>query len=102
MSDMIPCPKCQTPIAVDNELYLKGETFSCSNCDHKLGMEEPTDLSIEKLNELKRFSKMRKPGASSQIPCPDCGTPIPFTDKDLKAGSSVACTECKASVGLQN
>ncbi|GAK77806.1 MULTISPECIES: hypothetical protein [Nonlabens] len=100
MINDIPCIKCDTPIAVDTELYLKGQTFTCSKCDTILGINEPTDVDAQKLKELKLFTKSKKVNETT-IPCPDCGTIISFKTKDLTAGKAMTCAACNASVSLQ-
>lgn len=95
----IPCPSCATPIVVNTEDFLKGTAFACSNCDVKLGMEEKTDLDQAKLDMFKKFTKTKKE-RTSVIPCPDCGAPISFNEKDLKTGKAIACNSCKTSVAL--
>ena len=95
----IPCPSCATPIVVNTEDFLKGIAFACSNCDVKLGMEEKTDLDQAKLDLFKKFTKTKKE-RTSVIPCPDCGAPISFNEKDLKTGKAIACNSCKTSVAL--
>lgn len=60
MINDIPCIKCDTPIAVDTELYLKGQTFTCSKCDTILGINEPTDVDAQKLKELNYLLKVKK------------------------------------------
>ena len=95
----IPCPSCATPIVVNTEDFLKGIAFACSNCDVKLGMEEKTDLDQAKLDMFKKFTKTKKE-RTSVIPCPDCGAPISFNEKDLKTGKAIACNSCKTSVAL--
>ncbi|MEO9953760.1 hypothetical protein [Nonlabens sp.] len=99
MINNIPCPSCATPILVNTEEFLKGSSFSCSNCDVKLGIEEKTDLDQAKLDMFKKFTKTKKE-RSSVMPCPDCGAAITFNERDLKKGKSIACSSCKASVAL--
>lgn len=100
MSDNIPCPNCQTTISINTEEFLKGKTFSCSNCDVKIGRTEKTDLDQQKMEVFKNFNKIKKEKKSS-IPCPDCGTAIPFLTKNLMKGHKIACPNCKASLALQ-
>jgi len=38
----------------------------------------------------------------SQIPCPDCGTPILFDTKLLIAGSQFQCPNCPVSISLSS
>ncbi|AGC78058.1 hypothetical protein LX97_03145 [Nonlabens dokdonensis] len=91
------CSQCKTPITIDIDQYLKGQVYSCSNCDYKLGVEEETDLEPEKIYLFKKFAKEKK-GGSTMIPCPDCRTPISFHPKDLKTGKKIECPNCKVVV----
>ncbi|TRD12357.1 hypothetical protein FGU71_11110 [Erythrobacter insulae] len=34
------------------------------------------------------------------VPCPDCGTAIPFTPQALINGESFSCPSCNASISL--
>lgn len=97
----ISCPSCNAPIAVNTNQFLQGTTFSCSNCSTTLGIEEKTDLNQDKLDLFKKFTKTKKE-KTQVIPCPDCGTGIPFNVKELLAGKAVSCSQCKASVALQS
>jgi hypothetical protein len=99
MPDNIPCPNCQTLISINTEEFLKGKSFSCSNCDVKIGMTEKTDLDQEKMDLFKKFTKIKK-GKTSSLPCPDCCTLIPFKAKDLIKGKAFVCPSCQASVAL--
>jgi transcription initiation factor IIE alpha subunit len=35
-----------------------------------------------------------------QLPCPVCGTKIPFDTKQLLAGVQFVCPNCQSSIGL--
>jgi predicted RNA-binding Zn-ribbon protein involved in translation (DUF1610 family) len=100
MSDNIPCPNCQTLISINTEEFLKGKSFSCSNCDVKIGMTEKTDLDQAKMDLFKKFTKIKKEKTSS-LPCPDCGIEIPFLTKDLMKGNKIVCPSCKATMELK-
>lgn len=95
----ITCPTCQTLISVDTELYLKGTAFNCASCNHKIGLEEKTDLSPDKLELFKKFAKIKKK-KTIEIPCPDCGTLITGSHKDMLAGKAFSCPNCNANVGI--
>ena len=91
------CSQCNTPITIDIDLYLKGQVYNCSNCNHKIGVEEETDLEPEKILLFKKFAKEKR-GDATKIPCPDCRTMITFQSKDIKKGKGVPCPNCKVVV----
>lgn len=97
MLNNILCSNCKTPITIDIDEFLKGKVYDCSNCDVKLGINEETDLEQEKILLFKKFTNAKKQKIEV-IPCPDCGSQISFLPKDLKKGSPVVCSSCKAKV----
>lgn len=100
MSNNISCPNCQTLIVLHTEVFLKGISFTCSNCDVKIGMTEKTDLDQAKMDIFKKFIKIKKKTTSS-IPCLDCGSAIPLITKDLLKGNKMVCPNCKVTMTLQ-
>ncbi len=91
------CSQCQNSITIDIDKYLKGEVYSCSNCDHKIGVDQETDLEPEKIMLFKKFARDKRVN-STVIPCPDCHTMISIQSKDLKTGKEIHCPNCKVIV----
>ena len=54
----IPCPDCETPIPINTEGLLRGDTFHCPNCGLTLTLnrnsEEPAKGVLNQLQELKK------------------------------------------------
>lgn len=99
MSVSISCPKCSQLLTINTEEFLKGTIFSCTSCHQQIGINQPTDLAQEKLKAFKEFARNKKE-PSSQFPCPDCRTQIPFNPKDLIKGKEIQCPVCKVSISL--
>lgn len=57
-SQSIPCPICGTPIPFDINRMLRGEGFSCPQCEAKISLSPEScpqvQDAIDKLNKLKK------------------------------------------------
>jgi transposase-like protein len=60
----LPCPVCQTQIVFDVNGLLRGEKYTCPNCNSSIGLGEESKSSVQeamdKFNEAKKNTSREK------------------------------------------